>query len=654
MLGWSVELFFFLNPNEETFHCIFIFPKGSSKKQPMFQRISLLIILFFSFKTNRAQVKKLTAETTIQQVTVYSSGARVERTASVNIQTGRSEIIFAGLSNQLDQQTVQLKADANITLLSVQATKDFLTAGKIDQEVKDFMDRMNSLQDKFNMDNKLLDVYKNEEAMLIKNQEIGGQAGVKTTELKEALDFQKARLTDVYGKELEIQKRLKSEGQEMDKYIAQLREISKKKDSISYIVTALVDNKETRTVNFQLLYNVKDAGWYPTYDIRVSEITAPLNVVMNANVFQRSGESWKNISLQLSTGSPNDNATPTNLEPWPLGFYDPSVSVRTQGTRGEISGRVTNEKGEPINGAFVTIKASGKSTVTDVNGFFKMQSTTYGGVMDISYVGYEPKEIALRPGYFSIALKENVQALNEVVVIGYTSAKKSGADEEAPVANRKMVQSLQFTAVSTPYQPTTTVYKIDDKYTLETDGKTTTIGIKQLAIPAQYDYYVAPKADPTAFLTAKLVNWQDYDLQSGEASLYFEGAYLGKTYLDLSTTTDTLSISLGKDNGIKIYRKLIKEYSTKKFIGGNRTDSRQYEISVRNNKHDSVNITVVDQFPVSVTKEITVDDMKAANAQIDKDSGIVSWVITLAPGQEIKLAIGFSVKYPKDRKVVLE
>ncbi|HXB30441.1 MAG TPA: DUF4139 domain-containing protein, partial [Puia sp.] len=189
---------------------------------------------------------------------------------------------------------------------------------------------------------------------------------------------------------------------------------------------------------------------------------------------------------------------------------------------------------------------------------------------------------------------------------------------------------------------------------LETDGKTTTIGIKQFEIPAIYDYYTAPKVDPSAFLTAKIINWQDYNLQSGEASLYFEGTYLGKTYIDLDAMTDTLSLSLGKDNAVKVARKLVKEFSSKKFIGSNRTETREYEISVHNTKSVPVNISVLDQFPVSVNKEISVDDVKAPDAQIDRDNGIVTWKIILPPGQERKLQVGYSVKYPKDKKVVLE
>jgi hypothetical protein len=617
------------------------------------QKLLTGLSLFVCFIA-KSQPKKLNAETVIQNVTIFSSGARVERIAEVNIPSGRTEISFAGLSNQLDQQTVQLKADADIVLLSVQTTKDFLTQRKIEQEEQQFIDRINSLKDKLELDQKLMEVYRNEEAMLIKNQAIGGEEGVKTVELKAALEFQRQRLTEVYGKELEIKKRLAFEQQDLKKNTEQLQEFSKKKDSINYIVTALIESKETRTVNFQLLYNVKDAGWYPTYDVRVTEINQPLGILMNANVFQRSGETWKNIPLLLSTGNPNDNATPSQLQPWLLGFNDPSVSFRGGGMHGEVSGRVTDENGEPVAFCTVSVKGSKTGVSADANGYFKIQNISNNSILVVAATGYYYREIATAPGYLTIALTPSVQSLNEVVVTGYTSSSLQGTASGLEIDKKMDKKSIQTITVSTQYQPTTTLYRIEDKYTLESDGKTTKIGIKQLEVPAIYDYYLAPKIDQAAFLTARILSWQDYDLQSGEVSLYYEGTYLGKTYIDLASTADTLSLSLGKDNGIKVSRKMLKEYSSKKFIGANRTDSRQFEISIRNSKRVSANIHVVDQVPVSTNKEIEVDDVKVSEARVDKETGIVTWAISLAPGQEKKMGISYSVKYPKDRRLVLD
>ena len=456
---------------------------------------------------------------------------------------------------------------------------------------------------------------------------------------------------------MDIQKRLIADQHEFDRTRLQLNEISKKRDSVNYIVYVLVESKETRTVNFQLSYNIKDAGWYPTYDVHLDDITKPLNVLMNANVFQRSGETWKNISLLLSTGSPNNNATPSPLQPWMIGFYDPSVSLRGQIINGTISGRITDNYNQPVIGATVAVKGLETATLSDENGFFKLQNISSGQTIQVSSIGFEPKEMLAKTGYYTISMDPAVTSLNDVVVTGYGDLRVWQARCPAckfPAVIKQEKESIQNVSVITQFQPTTTVFKIDEKYTLETDGKTTTIGIKQFDVPSIYDYYSAPKIDPSVFLTAKIINWQDYDFQSGEVSLYFEGTYLGKTYLDLGATADTISLSLGKDNGIKIFRKLVKEYSSKKFIGSSRTETKDYEISVRNAKKAPVTLHIVDQFPVSSNKEISVDDVRAPDAKTDKETGILNWVISALPGQEKKLGFGYSVKYPRDRTVVLE
>ncbi|HEY6955377.1 MAG TPA: mucoidy inhibitor MuiA family protein, partial [Flavisolibacter sp.] len=535
-------------------------------------RCTFTLLLAIVFTLSFAQIKKITAESTVQEVTVFSSGAQIQRNAAVTVQPGRSEILFSGLSNQLQQQSVQLKADANITLLSVQATKDYFSQRKTEQDEKALIDRRAELNEKLDLDTRMLQVYKNEEQMLIKNQSIAGQNGVKADELKQALDLQRQRLTEVYQKQAEIEKRLKSEQQELAKTGLQLSEISKKKDSVTYTVTALIDSKQAETIKFQLLYTIKDAAWYPAYDVRVSDVSKPLQIVMNANVYQRSGETWKDVTINLSTGNPGENATPSPLQPWILGFYDPSVSwLRAQTVPGTASGRVTDDKGLPLQGATVIVKGTTIATVTDVDGFFKLQNVPTNGLLAITSIGYTPKMVSLRPGYLAIAMTPTATSLDEVVVVGYGTSSREDGNNDVPVAPRKQ-KEIQTVDITTQYQPTTKVYRIQEKYSLETDGKTATIGIKKIDIPAFYEYFAAPKVDPSVFLTAKIVNWHDYDLQSGEANLYFEGTYLGKTYVDLSTIGDTLPVSLGKDNSVTISRKLSKEYNSKNFFGNNRTE----------------------------------------------------------------------------------
>lgn len=603
-----------------------------------------------------AQVRTIDARSEIRNVTVFTKGARVERVTEVNLTPGRSLISFPGLSSQLDQQSVQLSANADITLLSVQTSADFRSERKISLEEKRFRDTINSLKDAIGLQKKMLEVYKNEENMLVKNEAIGGDSGVKTGELKEALDLHRERLTEVFKKQLEIQSLIDGKEKAFKTWSEQLAEFSKKKDSVNYTVSALIDSKIGGKVTFHLLYNVKDAGWYPAYDVRVKDISSPLEFLMNANVFQRSGETWKNVMLKLSTGSPNENSTPADLQPWKLGFFDPTRASGASMFSTPVSGRITNEEGEPIAGASVQVKRSVIGTVADMNGFFRLGNVHLGDELTISAVGYEPGETVALPGYTTIVLKAAQQNLQEVVVTGYAGqlqGKVSGVVMRgaAGIEKKSMMQTVD---VATQFQPTTIVYNISEKYSIETDGKTTTIGIRNFNVPAGYQYLSTPKVDPASFLTAQILDWQDLNLQSGEVSLYFEGSYLGKTYLDLSGTDDTLSLSLGRDNAVNINRKMIKEFSSRRFLGSNRIDNRQYEISVRNTRTTPVHIKIQDQFPVSVTKEITISDTKAAGASLNDDTGIATWDLNLGPGEERKIVMSYTVKYPKDRRVVLD
>ena len=125
--------------------------------------------LLFSFGAP-CQVKKLDVETTIQNVTVFSSGARVERTAFCE-HTGRPCSNFFCWS----QQSIR-SADGAINggcwyyVAFCKYKQGFPTERKIEQQEQDFINKTNTLKDKIDLDQKQLDVCKNEEAMLVKKR----------------------------------------------------------------------------------------------------------------------------------------------------------------------------------------------------------------------------------------------------------------------------------------------------------------------------------------------------------------------------------------------------------------------------------------------------------------------------------------------------
>ena len=543
--------------------------------------ISTLIIVL-SFFSSIGQTRSIQAESKIRQVIVYVQGAQVERTSRLTIPAGRSEIVFSNISPQLEKQSIQLKADQNITVIAVNQQVNFLKAQADRQEISELEENLTEQSDKLDWEKNMLQVYKQEEIMLQKNQQIGGNDGLKTTELKEAMDYQRMKMTEVLQKQAETNKRIKSIEKNISKIRHQLTEMNQRKDVSTSDIIVQVSSAKVLETEFVLSYLVRNAGWNPTYDIRVKNISSPIEIVQKANISQQSGEDWKEVKLILSTGNPRENGSKPELRPWMLAFYEP-VQIRLRGS---------------------------------------------------SSIGNSPS------------------ALQEVVVTAMGTDKDD--DENKSFSKKTLSGTLAGVETKLSYQPTTTQYEIMIPYSVPNDGKQYTTEVKQHNVPAIFEYYSAPKIDPAVFLTANITNWQELNLMPGETNLFFEGAFLGKSRLDPTTAGDTLSISLGQDKSIVIQRKLVKEYSEKKLLGNNKVDSRMYDISVRNNKNEKINLTLEDQFPISTDKEIQVDNGTYKDGKLQENTNKVTWSLALNPKEETVKQIGYKIKYPRERILMLD
>ena len=122
----------------------------------------------------------------------------------------------------------------------------------------------------------------------------------------------------------------------------------------------------------------------------------------------------------------------------------------------------------------------------------------------------------------------------------------------------------------------------------------------------------------------------------------------------MTTAGDTLNLSLGRDKGVVVKRTLLKEYSSRKFMGSNRTDTRQYEIVVRNNRQQPISITIEDQFPITTMKEIEIQDRKYDGAKLDDDTQKLTWQLIVDPKKENKIGFRYEVKYPRDKTLQLD
>lgn len=196
-----------------------------------------------------------------------------------------------------------------------------------------------------------------------------------------------------------------------------------------------------------------------------------------------------------------------------------------------------------------------------------------------------------------------------------------------------------------------TEFEIGIPYSVPSDGKQYALDVQNYSVAASYNYYAIPKLDKDAFLAAGITGWQEYNLLPGTANIYFEGGYVGESYINPVSTEDTLHLSLGRDKKIIITREKLKEFSSIQLLGGNRTRTLSYEITIRNTRKDSVQVNLEDQLPISQDKEIEVKMIEISGAAYNAENGKLTWNLSLAPNETLKKRLTFSVKHPKDKIV---
>jgi uncharacterized protein (TIGR02231 family) len=201
---------------------------------------------------------------------------------------------------------------------------------------------------------------------------------------------------------------------------------------------------------------------------------------------------------------------------------------------------------------------------------------------------------------------------------------------------------------------TTVEIAVDVPYTINSDGEKLMVDLKEHAIPATYEYYAVPKIDKDAFLVAQITSWDQYNLLEGEANLYFEDAFIGRSILNAKTLNDTLRISLGRDKSIVIGREKVDDFSRTKSLGANTTDTRAFRITVRNKKSQAIRLNIFDQVPVPIMNDIFVETEQLSGGDHNEKTGRITWNLTLHPGEQKELVLKYEVKYPRRESVVLE
>lgn len=215
-------------------------------------------------------------------------------------------------------------------------------------------------------------------------------------------------------------------------------------------VIVLLDSDKAQTINGTLKYQVSDCGWAPTYDLSVMDINQPINLKYKAQVYNNTGNEWKNVELVLSTSDPTLSAAAPILNPFFITYNEYIADKRQK---------------------FVQPA--------------KFQSQTRTEVMN------------------------EINMANQRAYDNYYLDEESGKDAKVSEFNKnlevKQVATVQMKTLE--LSELTAEFQIPHQFSCPSDARPYIVEIKDLTIPASFAHITVPKLDQGAFLLAKIVGW---------------------------------------------------------------------------------------------------------------------------------------------------
>ena len=556
-------------------------------------RYRLAFVLLVSTAFTPALAADFKANSRIDAVIVFPSGAEITRLAEQQLQAGDHTLIFENLPGDLMPETIRVEGTSagDIEIGSVDSKVLPVTTGDTDEQRKQFIARIEMLNDERTVLDQSISDAEYQKSLMQQLASGAFTAPAKEGETKVFGALELGSLLDLVGGKLQVLSKTI-----LDSRVRQ-RVIDKEVMDIQVKMSELAPQEVMRTTvtvhlsaptaaagTFKIKYRIAQAGWHPIYDARLTtpdkSTDARIELVRRAEVVQATTENWDNVALTLSTARPIGATAAPDIEPNFLQYYSTREADALSSTGGKV------------------LRLDAPKPVAEAIG-------------DEGQIAKDKKE------------------------------------------NENKVAQLQAEVEIAGFQA---LYAIPGKVSVDNTGTAKKVRIATDTLEAKLMARAVPKLDPNAYLTASFTLGGETPLLPGSVMLYRDGVFMGQGYVPMLSPGDETRLGFGADDLIKVKRAEVKRLSGEEgILTTSNVDTRVYEITVKNLHDFTIPVQVLDQLPVSAVEDIMVEVLPSMTTPTTKDfekkPGVLAWDFELAAKGEKLIKHGYKVTMPEDMKV---
>ena len=536
----------------------------------------------------------------LNSVTVYSQGAQLHHSATISYVKGMNEIILEGISPYIDPRSIQVKAEGSgeIILLDskfitfypqVPTSSTDANLIKLDKSIIALNDSILLLDYEIQDVNDQLTVFQSTKNIVVNNGIMKNNGKVN-----DSLELLQNAVAFYTQKITELNKKI--------------LELQKKRNKL---------NKTKAEMNERLsrMQNLRNQGGERPRLDPIPQIV----VSIQAN--------------QVGKGKIEFSYVSNNAGWIPL--YDLRSDSQTGKLNLTYKAQVFQNTGlnwKNINLSISTNNPNANKTKPELNpwyiNYMNLRADNYKKTKNLEYLS-QPSMVP-----------------NAVYNQGFAYESKELADEIIPA-----MTSAQFTTVV--HHLIAAEFKIDLPYSIPSNNEKHMVMIKQEELNTSFKYFSVPKMDAGVYLVAQMTKMDDLQLVPASANIFFDGTYIGQTYIDPTKMDDTLNLSLGKDPNIVVKRTLIKKECKDKIISDKKERILAYHFEAKNNKSSEIELVIQDQIPLSTNSDIIINTMETSKGKIDELTGLIEWEYKLKPRDSKEFDFKFKIKHDKDKQINL-
>ncbi|MCB8946553.1 MAG: mucoidy inhibitor MuiA family protein [Ardenticatenaceae bacterium] len=273
------------------------------------------------------------AEIVVKDVTVYPDRARVSGVGDCEVTAGRHRLIVPNLPLTMDSNSIRVRGSgtAKVRLLGVEVKRQFFEESpaeavrELEAQIEEVQESIRALEDQkagWQAHGTYLDGIRQATAEFAKGLSRGKTTVAEQQQVIAFLQEQDAEMRTAVRQLDQEQRTLMRRLQKLQQELQQIRATKPPQQYQAHIEVEVLNDGRFQP---EVSYVVNQAGWQPLYDIRLLEENGRTTLEINylAQIIQRTGQTWQQVNLAVSTARPALNQKLPEIQPWFIREYQP-------------------------------------------------------------------------------------------------------------------------------------------------------------------------------------------------------------------------------------------------------------------------------------------------------------------------------------------